>query len=173
MFQKNGPANTLIYLIRDVVPRMPRNYRYTLLDIGNVINQLMGSGYTSNYSLRKFRIKYELYQASIRALRSSPHYNNYNSALPKSSLKKSLTTTTLKVPSFLLNRNSTPASPHGTIHRQNRAASLSPNMNGGGYNGPNGPNEQFLFDKPFTELIIWSVLTKRQEMAKLMWEHGK
>lgn len=29
------------------------------------------------------------------------------------------------------------------------------------------------FDYPFSELIIWAVLTKRKEMAKLVWEHGK
>ena len=27
--------------------------------------------------------------------------------------------------------------------------------------------------QPFNELLIWSVLTKRQDMAKLMWHHGE
>ena len=31
---RNGPANTLNYIVRDVVPRMPKGYRYTLIDIG-------------------------------------------------------------------------------------------------------------------------------------------
>ena len=52
---KRGPDNTLGYLVRDVVPRMPRSYRYTLLDIGLVINQLMGHGYSADYTQRKFR----------------------------------------------------------------------------------------------------------------------
>lgn len=30
-----------------------------------------------------------------------------------------------------------------------------------------------LFDAPFNELLIWAVLTKRQEMALLMWTHGE
>lgn len=30
-----------------------------------------------------------------------------------------------------------------------------------------------LFDFPFNELLIWSVLTKRQHMALLMWQHGE
>ena len=30
-----------------------------------------------------------------------------------------------------------------------------------------------LFDYPFNELLIWSVLTKRQQMALLMWQHGE
>ena len=40
------------------MPRMPKGYRYTLLDIGLVINQLMGHGYCSNYARRKFRSEY-------------------------------------------------------------------------------------------------------------------
>ena len=29
------------------------------------------------------------------------------------------------------------------------------------------------FDYPFSDLIIWAVLTKRQEMALFMWQHGE
>ena len=32
--------------------------------------------------------------------------------------------------------------------------------------------EEF-FDKPYSELMVWAVLTKRQEMALLMWHHGE
>jgi hypothetical protein len=41
--------------VRDVVPRMPKNYWYSLIDIGNVINQLMGGGFKSSYTRRRFR----------------------------------------------------------------------------------------------------------------------
>ena len=44
-FQKNGPANTLEYLVRDVVHRMTKSHRYTLIEIGLVINNLMGNGF--------------------------------------------------------------------------------------------------------------------------------
>jgi transient receptor potential cation channel subfamily M protein 3 len=30
-----------------------------------------------------------------------------------------------------------------------------------------------MFTQPFNELLVWSVLTKRQDMAKLMWHHGE
>nr|CAD7576732.1 unnamed protein product [Timema californicum] len=33
--------------------------------------------------------------------------------------------------------------------------------------------ETALFDSPFNELLTWAVLTKRQEMALLMWQHGE
>jgi hypothetical protein len=34
---------------------MPKNYWYSLIDIGNVINQLMGGGFKSSYTRRRFR----------------------------------------------------------------------------------------------------------------------
>ena len=55
---KQGPANTLRYIVRDVRPHMPRNYSYTLIDIGLVINKLMGGAYRSSYTRRKFRSIY-------------------------------------------------------------------------------------------------------------------
>lgn len=42
---KHGPSNTLIYILRDVRPHIPRGYVYTLHDIGLVINKLMGGAY--------------------------------------------------------------------------------------------------------------------------------
>ena len=55
---KQGPANTLRYIVRDVRPHMPRNYSFTLIDIGLVINKLMGGAYRSSYTRRKFRHNY-------------------------------------------------------------------------------------------------------------------
>lgn len=42
---KQGPSNTLGYILRDVRPHIPRGYMYTLHDIGLVINKLMGGAY--------------------------------------------------------------------------------------------------------------------------------
>ena len=50
-----GPANTLRYIVRVVRPHMPRNFLFTLIDIGLVINKLMGGAYRSSYTRRKFR----------------------------------------------------------------------------------------------------------------------
>lgn len=43
--QKQGPTNTLGYILRDVRPHIPQGYMYTLHDIGLVINKLMGGAY--------------------------------------------------------------------------------------------------------------------------------
>lgn len=57
---KEGPANTLRYIVRDVCPNIPRNYSYSLIDIGLVISKLMGGAYRSSYTRRKFRNIYQM-----------------------------------------------------------------------------------------------------------------
>ncbi|XP_076268057.1 transient receptor potential cation channel, subfamily M isoform X2 [Rhynchophorus ferrugineus] len=52
---KQGPSNTLRYILRDVRPHIPSGYVYTLHDIGLVINKLMGGAYRAFYTRRKFR----------------------------------------------------------------------------------------------------------------------
>ncbi|XP_045461704.1 transient receptor potential cation channel trpm isoform X17 [Harmonia axyridis] len=52
---KQGPSNTLQYILRDVRPHIPEGYVYTLHDIGLVINKLMGGAYRAFYTRRKFR----------------------------------------------------------------------------------------------------------------------
>ncbi|KAG5896745.1 hypothetical protein JTB14_031725 [Gonioctena quinquepunctata] len=52
---KQGPSNTLGYILRDVRPHIPAGYIYTLHDIGLVINKLMGGAYRALYTRRKFR----------------------------------------------------------------------------------------------------------------------
>ncbi|XP_060536582.1 transient receptor potential cation channel trpm isoform X2 [Cylas formicarius] len=52
---KQGPSNTLRYILRDVRPHIPVGYVYTLHDIGLVINKLMGGAYRAFYTRRKFR----------------------------------------------------------------------------------------------------------------------
>ena len=44
-----------------------------------------------------------------------------------------------------------------------------------GDTGTNSSNTQKQpeFSFPFNELMLWAVLTKRHEMAKLFWQHGE
>ncbi|KAK3097474.1 hypothetical protein FSP39_009961, partial [Pinctada imbricata] len=55
---RQGPSNTLRYLIRDIRKHIPTGYRYTLLDIGMVLEHLMGGAFRSVYCRKKFRQKY-------------------------------------------------------------------------------------------------------------------
>ena len=100
-FQLKGPANTLEFLVRDVVPRMPKGYKFTLIDIGLVINQLMGSGYRSSYTRRKFRIRYE-YAHGQSPSKSGGGGGGARSVLNRS-LQKAATENSLKVGREVLN----------------------------------------------------------------------
>lgn len=131
---KSGPSNTLRYIIRDVKKNIPRDYRYTLIDIGLVINKLMGGAYRAYYTRKKFRTVYE------NMLMRSPRLHRNNSSIFQAS--KSL---------LQKNPNSSPKS----------------------YISQDDLSSKFEFDYPFSELLVWAVLTKRQGMAMLMWQHGE
>ncbi|BES91248.1 Transient receptor potential cation channel [Nesidiocoris tenuis] len=127
---KQGPANTLGYILRDVRPHIPRGYVYTLHDIGLVINKLMGGAYRSQYTRRKFRLIY------AKVMKKSPHVHRNSASFIRYYGNANLTLSLL--------------------------AETLPTS-----------KEMPLFDYPFNELMIWAVLTKRQQMALLMWQHGE
>uniref|UniRef100_A0A665W5B6 Transient receptor potential cation channel, subfamily M, member 1b n=1 Tax=Echeneis naucrates TaxID=173247 RepID=A0A665W5B6_ECHNA len=56
---KLGPANTLHAVVRDVKKgNLPPDYQITLIDIGLVLEYLMGGAYRSNYTRKAFRNLY-------------------------------------------------------------------------------------------------------------------
>ncbi|XP_018316097.1 transient receptor potential cation channel trpm isoform X1 [Mycetomoellerius zeteki] len=139
---KEGPSNTLGYILRDVRPNIPRGYMYTLHDIGLVINKLMGGAYRAQYTRRRFRMIYtKVMKRSGGGHQQHMHRNscapNCNTRYYSSSGKSDNLTMSLLAETLPANRD-TP-----------------------------------LFDYPFNELLIWAVLTKRQQMALLMWQHGE
>ncbi|XP_043250492.1 transient receptor potential cation channel trpm isoform X3 [Colletes gigas] len=139
---KEGPSNTLGYILRDVRPNIPRGYMYTLHDIGLVINKLMGGAYRSQYTRRRFRVIYTKVMKRSGAHQQHMHRNScaWGGATryyTGSGNKQESSTISLLAETLPANRD-TP-----------------------------------LFDYPFNELLIWAVLTKRQQMALLMWQHGE
>lgn len=127
---KNGPSNTLGYILRDVRPHIPRGYVYTLHDIGLVINKLMGGAYRAQYTRRKFRMIY------TKVMKKSPHVQRNSSSFIR----------------YVGNQNATLSLLAETL--------------------PTSADMPY-FDHPFNELLTWAVLTKRQHMALLMWQHGE
>ncbi|XP_016888202.1 transient receptor potential cation channel subfamily M member 1 [Cynoglossus semilaevis] len=56
---KLGPANTLQFVVRDVKKgNLPPDYQITLIDIGLVLEFLMGGAYRCNYTRKSFRTLY-------------------------------------------------------------------------------------------------------------------
>ena len=132
---KQGPANTLRFLVQDVLPKMPKNYRYSLIDIGHVINKLIGGGYRSTYSRRRFRHKYSQLNSSIFSNRQS------------STLTKSFQEDIKDKFKFSLTKDDD--------------------------NKSKKDKNDDHFETPYSEMMLWAVLTKRQDMALLMWQHGE
>ncbi|XP_052279179.1 transient receptor potential cation channel subfamily M member 3-like isoform X3 [Dreissena polymorpha] len=81
---RQGPSNTLRYLVRDVRKHLPTGYRYTLLDIGLVIQHLMGGAFRATYCRKKFRLKYTTLKRN--ATTHATLYNMLNAT--SNSLKK-------------------------------------------------------------------------------------
>lgn len=137
---------------------MPKGYRYNLIDIGLVMNQLMGHGYCSSYTRRRFRQDY----TEMSTMSHVP---------PKSNTLVSFE------PNGQVPRRSKPKTFLKKLSRSNTTTSILNNIN-----SPPGPspahktmivNDEITFEYPFSELIVWAVLTKRQPMARLMWQHGE
>ncbi|CAL4164580.1 unnamed protein product, partial [Meganyctiphanes norvegica] len=128
---KQGPANTLRYIVRDICKNVTSDYRYSLIEIGLVVNKLMGGAYRSTYTRKKFRNMYG------HIMNKTPRVNRKNSLLHPT-------------------RN--------ILQKTYSSKSYSSNIVFG---------QKYEFDYPFSELMVWAVLTKRQEMAKLMWHHGE
>ena len=126
---RQGPANTLGYLVRDVVPGMAKDHTCSLIEVGMVINQLIGRGYQSSYTRRNFR-------------------HHYNSRVSSSSTSRTIKNKSITRTMFSSFKESSNNSPQEHEHGQ-------------------------MFSKPFSELLIWAVLTKRQDMALIMWQHGE
>lgn len=126
--QKEGPYNTLVYILRDVRSHIPQGYSYTLHDIGLVINKLMGGAYCSYYTRKEFRFLYN------RVMKKTAFNNrSVNGLLNKS-------------------ENATLNLIAGTLPTSEDTST---------------------FLHPYNQLLTWAVLTKRQKMALLMWQHGE
>ncbi|XP_012280563.1 transient receptor potential cation channel trpm isoform X2 [Orussus abietinus] len=138
---KDGPTNTLGYILRDVRPHIPRGYMYTLHDIGLVINKLMGGAYRAQYTRRKFRVIY----AKVMK-RSGGHQHQHRNSSTASFASRCYSSVSGKPDNLTMSL---------------LAETLPANR------------DTPIFDYPFNELLIWAVLTKRQQMALLMWQHGE
>ena len=188
---KRGPANTLGYIVRDVVPRMPRGYRYSVADIGLVINQLMGTGYNAVYTQKKYK-PYRNVGVSTGTTIENQGENllspsNKDKNIPKGSLGvafksfngneslrndktiKRLSLCEIKNNEIVEDRKSSKTTLKKSFSTAAKISLLSPK------HVFSNEDEYYsqTFEFPFSDLIVWAVLTKRQEMAKLMWQHGE
>ncbi|KAM4749007.1 transient receptor potential cation channel subfamily M member 7-like [Rhinophrynus dorsalis] len=158
-----GASNdTLLYLIRDVRKgNLPARYKITLMDVGLVIENLMGGAYRCSYTKKHFRTMYKtLIQNSISASGSSTLREN-GQRLDRVE-KKEKTRHTHFIQTAQPYKSKTDRSSKEDSERAGRNNTTET------WDKSTRP-----FTCPFNDLLVWAVLTKRQKMALFFWQHGE
>ncbi|XP_031795427.1 transient receptor potential cation channel subfamily M member 6 isoform X1 [Sarcophilus harrisii] len=166
---KNGPNNMLLHhLVHDVKQSyLPSDYRISLIDIGLVIEYLIGGAYRSSYTRKSFR-----------AL-----YNNLNRKNKRvTSFVQNFSHPSLHRISHLGNLG---GSDENTLHSQflrtAQPYKFKEKSVGLHKSRKKSKEEQHLpedsqstdFIYPYNDLLVWAVLMKRQKMAMFFWQHGE
>ncbi|XP_033932545.1 transient receptor potential cation channel subfamily M member 7 isoform X2 [Pseudochaenichthys georgianus] len=163
--QPNNP--TLLHLVRDIKQsHLPPNYKITLIDVGLVIEYLMGGTYRCNYTRKRFRIIYNNLHGSNR--RSGRHPTGPGSHLRKNN------------ESFSMQADKKEKTRHN--HFIKTAQPYKPKLESSIEQNKKRSKEEIVdiddpetrrFPYPFNELLVWAVLMKRQKMSLFFWQHGE
>ncbi|XP_053328412.1 transient receptor potential cation channel subfamily M member 6 [Spea bombifrons] len=171
---KQGPTNLLLHhLVGDVKQsNLSPDYKMSLIDVGIVIEYLIGGAYRSSYTRKSFRVLYNsLYRKHKRAAHSSSN-----------SLARNLSHLSGNQNSQMSSKN---PSPENTLHSQflrtaqpyKRKEKTAANPK-----SKKKPKDEIVitedndpvgFVYPYNDLFVWAVLMKRQTMAMFFWQHGE
>uniref|UniRef100_A0A2K6GWX9 non-specific serine/threonine protein kinase n=1 Tax=Propithecus coquereli TaxID=379532 RepID=A0A2K6GWX9_PROCO len=166
---KQGPTNPMLFhLVRDVKQgNLPPGYKITLIDIGLVIEYLMGGTYRCTYTRKRFRLIYNSLGGNNR--RSG---RNTSSSTPQ--LRKSHE-------SFGNRADKKEKMRHN--HFIKTAQPYRPKIDTAMEEGKKKRTKDEIVDiddpetkrfpYPLNELLIWACLMKRQVMARFLWQHGE
>ncbi|KAI4894336.1 hypothetical protein NFI96_025121 [Prochilodus magdalenae] len=164
---KQSPNNpNLFQLVRDVKQgNLPPNYKITLIDVGLVIEYLMGGTYRCNYTRKRFRIIYNNLHGnsrrSGRAPSSGPSLRKNHEAFSIQADKKEKT----RHNHFI--KTAQPYKP-----KLESSSDLQQKRSKEDIVDIDDP-ETRRFPYPFNELLVWAVLMKRQKMSLFFWQHGE
>ncbi|KAM6060689.1 transient receptor potential cation channel subfamily M member 7 isoform 2-T2 [Theristicus caerulescens] len=166
---KQGPTNpTLFHLVRDVKQgNLPPGYKINLIDVGLVIEYLMGGTYRCTYTRKRFRAIYNSLSGNNR--RSGRNPSNTTPQMCKS--HESFTNRADKKEKMRHNHFIKTAQPY------------KPKIDTGAEEGKKKRTKDEIVDiddpetrrfaYPLNELLLWAVLMKRQKMALFFWQHGE
>uniref|UniRef100_A0A8C1VXY5 Transient receptor potential cation channel, subfamily M, member 1a n=1 Tax=Cyprinus carpio TaxID=7962 RepID=A0A8C1VXY5_CYPCA len=144
---KLGPTNTLHFVVRDVKKgNLPPDYQITLIDIGLVLEYLMGGAYRCHYTRKSFRTLYNnLYGLKRQLVSQLSHFWEIKKE------KKQLT-------------NYIPIPKGKKKMKKKKEEEIDIDVD---------DPEVSRFQYPFHELMVWAVLMKRQKMALFLWQRGE
>ncbi|KAM8960568.1 transient receptor potential cation channel subfamily M member 6 [Pelodytes ibericus] len=171
---KQGPTNLLLHhLVGDVKQSyLSPDYKMSLIDVGMVIESLIGGAYRSSYTRKSFRALYNsLYRKHKRVAHPSSNH-----------LAQNLSHLSINQNSHM---NSKLASPESTLHshffrtaqpykRKEKTTCLQKSKKKPKEEvATTDENDLVGFVYPYNDLLVWAVLMKRQKMAMFFWQHGE
>ncbi|XP_016156318.1 PREDICTED: transient receptor potential cation channel subfamily M member 7 [Ficedula albicollis] len=166
---KQGPTNpTLFHLVRDVKRgNLPPGYKINLIDVGLVIEYLMGGTYRCTYTRKRFRAIYNSLSGNNRRSGRNP-----SSTTPQMCKSHE---------SFGNRADKKEKMRHN--HFIKTAQPYKPKIDTGAEEGKKKRTKDEIVDiddpetrrfaYPLNELLLWAVLMKRQKMALFFWQHGE
>uniref|UniRef100_A0A7M4EFC9 non-specific serine/threonine protein kinase n=1 Tax=Crocodylus porosus TaxID=8502 RepID=A0A7M4EFC9_CROPO len=150
---KQGPTNLLLHhIIQDVKQNtLSLDYKISLIDIGLVIEYLIGGAYRSSYTRKHFRV---LYNSLYRKCKTNPMGSTVGSA--ENTLHSQ----------FIRTAQPYKCKEKSTAFRKSKKKSkdelnLSEDHDSAG------------FIYPYNDLLVWAVLMRRQKTAMFFWQHGE
>ncbi|XP_063105779.1 transient receptor potential cation channel subfamily M member 6 isoform X2 [Cavia porcellus] len=165
---KQGPTNMLLHhLVQDVKQHtLLSGYKITLIDIGLVIEYLIGGAYRSSYTRKTFRILYNpLYRKRKSVTSLAPSFSQHPLYRRRSSeSRRESTESTLHSQFFRMAQPYQPKEksgvPHKSRHKSKERLDVPADL------------ESIGFTYPYNDLLVWAVLMKRQKMAMFFWQRG-
>nr|XP_012615260.1 transient receptor potential cation channel subfamily M member 6 isoform X4 [Microcebus murinus] len=163
---KQGPTNTLLHhLVQDVKQHtLLSGYRITLIDIGLVVEYLIGRAYRSSYTRKSFRALYNhLYRKHKRMTSFAQNLSQHR--------KRHLGNRNESTESALHSQFIRTAQPYklkeksAVLHKSWKKSEVGQNIS--------DDLESTGFIYPHNDLLVWAVLMKRQKMAMFFWQHGE
>ncbi|KAG7490468.1 transient receptor potential cation channel subfamily M member 7-like isoform X1 [Solea senegalensis] len=144
---------------------LPLGYRLSIIDMGVVVEYLIGGAYRSTYTRKHFRAAYcRLQDKEGRRMSSASFYKQRRGLI-----SSSLSGRSLQEQQFFRT-----AQPYKSKHQD---VSLSSSSGVGGVDeltlGPGLVSAPPLAPFNFNDLFVWAVLQQRQQMALFLWQHGE
>uniref|UniRef100_A0A8C4X5R7 non-specific serine/threonine protein kinase n=1 Tax=Erpetoichthys calabaricus TaxID=27687 RepID=A0A8C4X5R7_ERPCA len=163
---RQGPTNHLLHhLVRDVKQsNLPPDYKITLIDIGLVIEYLIGGAYRSSYTRKNFRVLYNsLYRHVVSFTNSIAHHSTHQTTQrnSKQGIEENTSHSQFIRTAQPYKRKEKPVSLHKSRKKSKEEMIFSEDHETPG------------FIYPYNDLFVWAVLMKRQKMAMFLWQHGE
>ncbi|XP_041855494.1 transient receptor potential cation channel subfamily M member 6 [Melanotaenia boesemani] len=138
---------------------LPIGYHLSLIDMGLVIEYLIGGAYRSTYTRKHFRAVYNRMQNKLGRRDSSGSFSKQKRGLRTNSKMSS------SVPDLPFFRTAQPY--------KRKEQDASPGNHQEKTQSPELDEASLLVPFNFNDLFVWAVLQQRQQMALFLWQHGE